>query len=155
MKSKDWITTFQKSWPQDISLNSTKHTKFQLPTKSSLPLAVWTEPVSKDYYCLISTVNDRICSTCGASFRNFTILPGKGEKFFFGKMDTFVSSNRYASKQIHVCIYVHTHYVWSVFWGADYIAKIWNLLQFAGMIVLTFHYEKCPPHWPAHMPKGL
>lgn len=49
--------------------------------------------------------------------------------FFFGTMDIFVTSNRYASKQIYVCICVHTHYVYSVFWGADYIAKIWSLPQ--------------------------
>lgn len=38
---------------------------------------------------------------------------GKGEKKdFSGKMEAFVTSNRYAPKQIYVCICVHTLYVY-------------------------------------------
>lgn len=51
-----------------------------------------------DYYHLISIANDRLCSTRGASFTNFTISAWKGGKnrffFSFGKMETFVTSNR-------------------------------------------------------------
>ena len=38
-------------------------------------------------------------------------LPGGGGEerfFFFGKMETFVTSSRYVPKQIHVCICAHT-----------------------------------------------
>lgn len=53
-------------------------------------------------------------------------LPGKGKirVFFFGKTETFVTSNRYAPKQIYVCICVHTHYAYSDFCGTDYIAEV-------------------------------
>lgn len=48
-------------------------------------------------------------------------LPGEGEKrIFFGKMETFVTSSRYAPKQIYVCICAHTHDVHSDSGGADY-----------------------------------
>lgn len=63
-----------------------------------------------DYYCLISIANDRICSICGASFRNLPFLPGKGEgggEDFSGKMETVVTSSRYVPKQIHVYVRAH------------------------------------------------
>lgn len=50
-------------------------------------------------------------------------LPGKGKKQLFGKMETFVTSNRYVPKQIYVCICMHTHYVYSDFCGADLHSK--------------------------------
>lgn len=47
-------------------------------------------------------------------------LPGKGEKrIFFGKMETFVTSSRYAPQQIYVCLWAHTHDVHSDSGGAD------------------------------------
>lgn len=46
-----------------------------------------------------------------------------------------------------MCVYVCTHCMCILeFWGADYIAKIWNLPQFARVIVSTFHYEEGPPY---------
>lgn len=96
----------------------------------------------RDYYCLISIANDRICSICGASFRNLPFLPGKeGGEDFSGKMETVVTSSRCAPKQIHV--YMCAHDVYSDFGGADDTAKAETLPKSDRGTVLIFHSEDC------------
>lgn len=96
-----------------------------------------------DYYCLISLANDRICSICGASFRNLPFLPGKGGGGIFLAKWKLLSPPADTFQNRFVCVYVHTHDVYSDFGGADDTAKAETLPKSDRVTVLIFHSEDC------------
>lgn len=99
-----------------------------------------------DYYCLISIANDRICSICRASFRNFTISAWKGgkkKKDFFWQNGNFCHLQQIRSKTDSLCVYVRTHDAYSDFGGADDTAKAETLPKSDRVTVLMFHSEDC------------